>query len=80
MLAGQAKEVLSSIELDKAENFTAAQIEKFNADPEFYRKFVKTIEKEVNSNFPIVCTGPTVTSPLNRNNLQSGGWVFFKIK
>jgi len=51
---GPAAEILSKIDMDKQENFTPEQIEKFKSDPEFYRTFVKTIEKEVNNNFPIV--------------------------
>jgi hypothetical protein len=53
-LLGQAGEALSRIELDEQENFSPATIEKFQADPQFYRSFVKDIEKEVNDNFKIV--------------------------
>lgn len=37
------------------ENFTEEQIEEFRKDPEFYMKFVKIVEKQVNSNFKMVC-------------------------
>lgn len=45
---------MSQIELNEREEFTPSQIEKFKADPEFYLKFIKAIEVEVNGNFPIV--------------------------
>ena len=51
---GAAGEVLKDIEMDGQENFSQAQIEKFHADPEYYRRFVKAIEKEINGTFPIV--------------------------
>jgi len=51
---GQASSVLDKIELDQKENFSAATIEKFKSDPEFYRTFVKAIEKELNNTFPMV--------------------------
>lgn len=53
-IIGNAGEVLKQIEIDTEENFTPEQIARFESDPEFYRAFVKTIEKEVNNNFPIV--------------------------
>jgi len=52
--ASKAKHVMEQIELDDDERFTPAQIEKFKSDPEFYKKFVKAIEEQVNSNFFIV--------------------------
>ncbi len=61
---GPASDVLKKIELDKDENFSPEQIERFQADPAFYRTFVKTIEKEVNDTFPIVgllCSPPQAT-------------------
>jgi hypothetical protein len=53
-IMGQAGEILSKIGLDAKENFSEETIEKFKADPEFYREFVKKIEVEVNNAFPIV--------------------------
>ena len=53
--AGSAADMMSSIELDADENFTPEQIARFQSDPDLYRSFVKTIEKETNSNFPLVC-------------------------
>jgi hypothetical protein len=47
-------EFISSIQMDKDENFTPEQIEEFKNDPEKYRKFVKAVEKEINSRFKTV--------------------------
>ena len=46
---------ISSIKMDAENNFKPEQIEQFKSDPEFYRKFVKAVEKEVNSRFGSVC-------------------------
>ena len=54
MMDSPAKSVLSELELDKEENFSEAQIEKFKNDPELYRSFVKTIEQDINGAFPVV--------------------------
>lgn len=35
--------------------FTPAQIEKFTSEPAYYLQFVKAIEEEINSKFPLVC-------------------------
>ena len=51
---GAAGEVLKEIEMDREENFSQAQIDKFRSDPQLYRRFVKAIEREVNGAFPIV--------------------------
>ncbi|CAK7228412.1 hypothetical protein SBRCBS47491_006896 [Sporothrix bragantina] len=51
---GPAAEMINNIELDDDENFTPEQVARFQSDPAFYRSFVKTIEKETNSNFPIM--------------------------
>ncbi|KAI1213995.1 FAD/NAD(P)-binding domain-containing protein [Annulohypoxylon truncatum] len=53
-MGGPAKDILGQIELDEKENFTQRQIEKFKADPAFYRKFVKTIEQDSNGNFALI--------------------------
>lgn len=55
MMDSPAKAILSELELDKKENFSAAQIEKFKNDPEYYRTFVKTIELDINGAFAVVC-------------------------
>jgi cation diffusion facilitator CzcD-associated flavoprotein CzcO len=56
-------DILSNIEMDGF-NFTPNQIEKFKASPEYYLKFVKAVEAEINSKFPIVSPSnpPTVLS------------------
>ncbi|KAI0483227.1 hypothetical protein GGR56DRAFT_663768 [Xylariaceae sp. FL0804] len=54
MMGGPANEVLNQIELDEKENFSQATIKKFKNDPAFYKKFVKTIEKDISGAFPVV--------------------------
>ncbi|EON96822.1 putative phenylacetone monooxygenase protein [Phaeoacremonium minimum UCRPA7] len=51
---GASKDILADIEIDEQENFTPEQIRKFKEDPDFYKKFVKAVEKDVNGNFPIM--------------------------
>ncbi len=51
---GQAGRILSEIEMDAEENFSAETIEKFKSNPEFYREFVRKVEVEVNNAFPVV--------------------------
>lgn len=53
LAAGDAGVMLSMIEMENG-NFTSRQINKFEDDPELYLKFVKTVEKEVNSGFQVV--------------------------
>ncbi|KAI1412587.1 FAD/NAD(P)-binding domain-containing protein [Hypoxylon sp. FL1857] len=57
VMGGPAKDILSQIELDEKENFTQRQIERFKADPAFYRKFVKTIEQDSNGAFALILNG-----------------------
>ncbi|KAI0970307.1 hypothetical protein F4678DRAFT_136338 [Xylaria arbuscula] len=54
MMDGPAKSILSQLDLDKDENFSEAQIEKFKNDPELYKKFVKTIELDLNGAFAVL--------------------------
>ena len=49
-----AGEILNKVELDNVGAFTPQQIAKFKTDPRFYQQFIKAVEHEVNSNFPIV--------------------------
>jgi hypothetical protein len=58
---GAAAEMLKEVELDPKENFSKEQIERFQADPELYRNFVTTIEKEINNTFPIV----SISAPMS---------------
>ncbi|KAI0117329.1 FAD/NAD(P)-binding domain-containing protein [Daldinia grandis] len=57
VMGGPAKDILGEIELDEKENFTQQQIERFKSDPAFYRKFIKTIEKDSNGAFALVVNG-----------------------
>ncbi|KAI2618461.1 hypothetical protein GGR54DRAFT_156842 [Hypoxylon sp. NC1633] len=54
IMGGPAKHILGEIEFDGNENFSPQQIEKFKADPEFYHKFIKTIEQDSNGAFHVV--------------------------
>ena len=54
IMGGPAKEILNEIEMDEKENFTPAQIERFKSDPEFYRRFVKAIERDIGGAFSVV--------------------------
>lgn len=58
MKQGPASKILEDIEMDEAGNFSQAQIRKFKSDPEFYLKFVKTIETDSGGNFPVVSPQP----------------------
>ncbi|KAI8948942.1 hypothetical protein F4801DRAFT_580981 [Xylaria longipes] len=60
MMDSPAKSILGQLELDKKENFSAAQIEKFKNDSEFYKKFVKTIERDLNGAFALLLNGGPV--------------------
>ncbi|KAL2135631.1 hypothetical protein VTI74DRAFT_7581 [Chaetomium olivicolor] len=53
----RAGDILNQIEMDENENFSQETIERFQADPEFYRQFVKKVERDVNNMFPIVLAG-----------------------
>jgi cation diffusion facilitator CzcD-associated flavoprotein CzcO len=51
---GCAKDILAQIDMDEKENFSNNTKTHFQQDPDFYRSFVKGIEREVNGSFPIV--------------------------
>ena len=57
-IMGNAAAILDQLELDDKENFSQVTIDRFKSDPEFYKMFVKGIEKEVNNAFPMVCEPP----------------------
>ena len=60
---------ISSIKMDAENNFTSEQIEQFKSDPELYRKFVKAVEKEVNSRFgSVFCLFGPVRCKLTRGS------------
>ena len=46
--------VLAQIEMDDEGRFTPEQIRRFEADHDFYLRFIKAVEEQVNSNFSIV--------------------------
>lgn len=52
-LASKPAEHIGKVEMD-GDRFTPTQIEKFKSDPEYYLRFVKAIEEEINSKFPLV--------------------------
>ncbi|KAL2837073.1 FAD/NAD(P)-binding domain-containing protein [Aspergillus pseudodeflectus] len=45
--------ILNEIEMSDNESFPPSQIQRFEEDPAFYRKFVKAVEEVVNGNFPL---------------------------
>lgn len=61
--------MLKEITLDEKENFPAPQIQRFKDDDEFYRRFVKGIEKDTAGNFRIV--GHTKKTPVTLDSKQS---------
>jgi adenylosuccinate synthase len=46
-------EILGSLEMD-GDKFSPKQIEKFKSLPEYYLEFVKAVEEQINSRFPMV--------------------------
>lgn len=51
--------MLKEITLDEKENFPPEQIQSFKDDQDFYRKFVKGIEKDTIGNFRLVRLTPS---------------------
>ncbi|KAG8165099.1 hypothetical protein KVR01_005374 [Diaporthe batatas] len=47
-------QMLKEIDLDAKENFTPEQIMRFEDDSDFYKRFVKSIEKDTSGNFRLV--------------------------
>lgn len=47
-------QMLKEISLDEKENFIPEQIRRFQDDTDFYRRFVKGIEKDTSGNFRLV--------------------------
>jgi hypothetical protein len=69
---------IASIKMDANENFTEEQIEEFKNDPAKYKKFVKTIEFELNSKFKMVwmpternLSSSVLTVPVDQRNTGS---------
>lgn len=46
--------MLKEISVDENENFPQEQIQRFKDDEEFYRRFVKGVEKDTSGNFRMV--------------------------
>lgn len=46
--------MLKEISVDEKENFPQEQIQRFKDDEEFYRRFVKGVEKDTSGNFRMV--------------------------
>ncbi|KAK4217664.1 hypothetical protein QBC37DRAFT_39521 [Rhypophila decipiens] len=59
-MTGQAQDIMGEIHLDEKENFSRETIARFKTDPEFYHRFVKAIEVELNKTLPIVESGNPV--------------------
>ncbi|KAI1329152.1 hypothetical protein F5Y16DRAFT_113280 [Xylariaceae sp. FL0255] len=57
MMKSPASPLLAELGLHKSETFTAEHIEKFSNDPEFYLKFIKTIEADINGAFALLLKG-----------------------
>jgi cation diffusion facilitator CzcD-associated flavoprotein CzcO len=60
LVMGNAKEILREIKVDEKENFAEETLARFKSEPDFYRTFVRTIEREVNNGFPIVSVDHTL--------------------
>lgn len=50
--------MLKEITIDDNENFTQEQIQRFQDDDEFYRRFVESLEKDTSGNFRMVRSDP----------------------
>jgi hypothetical protein len=58
--------VLNEVSMDENSNFTDGQIERFKADPAFYKRFVKAVEEVVNGNFPLVSCPPWCSKEITK--------------
>jgi hypothetical protein len=52
LATSKAATIVAEVEMD-IDKFTPHQIEKFKSNPEYYLRFVKAVEEQVNSKFPI---------------------------
>lgn len=52
-MMSQSIDILKEVKMD-GDKFTPEQIEKFTSDPEYYLRFVKAVEEEINGKFPLV--------------------------
>jgi hypothetical protein len=53
LFAMESEAILKDIKMD-GDKYTPEQIEKFTSDPEYYLKYVKIVEDQINSRFPAV--------------------------
>ncbi|RDL41620.1 FAD protein [Venustampulla echinocandica] len=59
LLAQKPIDILRDLKTD-GNKFTAEQIERFNSDPDYYLQFVKAVEEDINSKFPMLIKGSDV--------------------
>lgn len=52
-MLSQSVDILKDVKMD-GDKFTPEQIERFTSDPEYYLRFVKAVEDEINGRFPVV--------------------------
>lgn len=53
MLKGNSAEIIQSIKMD-GDKFTTEQKDRFKADNDYYRGFIKAVEEQVNARFKAV--------------------------
>jgi hypothetical protein len=53
MKLSQAAPIIEQVEMDEKDNFSAAQIEKFKTNPEFYEMFIKALDMDSNIKFAL---------------------------
>ncbi|KAG9228833.1 hypothetical protein BJ875DRAFT_219608 [Amylocarpus encephaloides] len=53
LLTDKSHDILREVEMD-GDKFTAGQIERFVADPEYHLRFVKMVEEEINDRFSLL--------------------------
>lgn len=56
-MLSQSVEILKEVKME-GNRFTPEQIERFTSDPEYYLRFVKAVEEEINGKFPMVYSIP----------------------
>jgi hypothetical protein len=51
LFAMKSESILEDIKMD-GDKYTPEQIEKFASDPEYYLKYIKIVEEQINNRFP----------------------------
>jgi hypothetical protein len=59
---GKVAEVLGNLEMNR-DDFDPKQIEKFKASTEYYLEFVKAVEEQISSRFPMVSLRTDLSKP-----------------